>query len=98
MIPVVKESLSYSPEEIEASHNSRSGAVMRPLNVALVRCVGDPGAVMPGTWESWLSAMQVHSAVFAAAAPDRETVTCKIRQEERHLATTGPQTYLKANT
>ncbi|KJK54291.1 hypothetical protein UK14_02280 [Streptomyces sp. NRRL F-4428] len=91
-------SLSYSLEAIETSHNSRSGAVMRSLNVAFVRCVGDPGAVMLETWESWLLAMQVHSAVFAAVDPDRETVTCKIRQEERHLATTGPQPYLNANT
>lgn len=93
VVPVMEESLSDSLEKIETSHNSRSGAVMESLNVALVRCVGDPGAVMLETWESWLLAMQVHSAVFAAAAPDRETVTCKIRQEKRHLATTGPQTY-----
>ncbi|WP_395372267.1 immunity 49 family protein [Streptomyces tubercidicus] len=93
VVPVMEESLSDSLEKIETSHNSRSGAVMESLNVALVRCVGDPGAVMLETWESWLLAMQVHSAVFAAAAPDRETVTSKIRQEKRHLATTGPQTY-----
>ncbi|MEU9122807.1 immunity 49 family protein [Streptomyces sp. NPDC048506] len=98
VVPVMEGSLSYSLEEIETSHNSRSGAVMRSLNVALVRCVGDPTAGILETWESWLLAMQVHSAVFAATAPDRETVTCKIRQEERHLATTGPQTYLNANT
>lgn len=98
VVPVMEGSLSYSLEEIETSHSSRSGAVMRSLNVARVRCVGDPGAVMLETWESWLLAMQVHSAVFAAAAPDLETVTCKIRQEERRLATTGPQTYLNANT
>lgn len=98
VVPVMEESLSDSLEKIETSHNSRSGAVMESLNVALVRCVGDPGAVMLETWESWLLAMQVHSAVFAAAAPDRETVTSKIRQEKRHLATTGPQTYLNANT
>ncbi|MEU3667605.1 immunity 49 family protein [Streptomyces virginiae] len=54
---------------------------------------------MRETWESWWLAMQVHSAVFAATtAPDRETVTCRIRREERHLATTGPQTYLSAHT
>ncbi|MEU9255054.1 immunity 49 family protein [Streptomyces sp. NPDC048270] len=98
VVPVMEGSLSYSLEEIETSHSSRSGAVMRSLNVALVRTVGDPGAVMLETWESWLLTMQVHSAVFAATAPDLETVTCKIRQEERHLATTGPQAYLNANT
>ncbi|MGW6783340.1 immunity 49 family protein [Streptomyces sp. NPDC054987] len=98
VVPSMEGSLSYSLEAIETSHNSRSGAVMRSLNVAFVRCVGDPGAVMLETWESWLLAMQVHSAVFAAVESDRETVTCKIRQEERHLATTGPQTYLHADT
>lgn len=98
VVPVMEESLSYSLEKIETSHNSRSEAVMESLNVALVRCVGDPTAGMLETWESWLLAMQVHSAVFAAADPNRETVTCKIRQEERHLAATGTQTYLHANT
>jgi hypothetical protein len=97
VVPVMEKSLSHSLGEIETSHNSRSGAIMRSLNVALVRCVGDPGAVMLETWESWLLAMQVHSAVFAAAVPGREAVTCKIRQEERRLATTGPQPYLNAD-
>ncbi|MEU4200783.1 immunity 49 family protein [Streptomyces sp. NPDC026294] len=98
VVPVMEESLSETLERIETLHNSRSDAVMESLNVALVRCVGDPGAVMLETWESWLLAMQVHSAVFAAAATDQESVTCKIRQVERHLAATGPQTYLNANT
>ncbi|MCY0952744.1 immunity 49 family protein [Streptomyces sp. H27-S2] len=98
VVPVMEKSLSESLERIETSHNSRADAVMESLNVALVRTVGDPGAVMLETWESWLLAMQVHSAVFAAAASDLETVTCKIRQEERHLATTGPQPYLNAET
>ncbi|MFE2166703.1 immunity 49 family protein [Streptomyces sp. NPDC059447] len=98
VVPSMEESLSYSLEKVETSHNSRSDAVMESLSVALVRCVGDSTAGMLETWESWLLAMQVHSAVFAATDPDRETVTCKIRQEERHLATTGRQTYLNANT
>ncbi|MFD4242594.1 immunity 49 family protein [Streptomyces sp. NPDC058525] len=98
VVPSMEGSLSYSLEGIETSHNSRSDVVMESLNVALVRCVADPTAGMLETWESWLLAMQVHSAVFAAADPDQETVTCKIRQEERHLATTGRQTYLNANT
>ncbi|MGW2270886.1 immunity 49 family protein [Streptomyces yangpuensis] len=98
VVPVMEESLSQALEGIETSHSSRSDAVMESLNVALVRTVGDPGSVMLETWESWLLAMQVHSAVFAATDPERETVTCKICQEERHLATTGPQTYLHADT
>ncbi|MEU6398035.1 immunity 49 family protein [Streptomyces cinnamoneus] len=99
VIPVMEGSLDYSLEKFETSHDSRSGAVMAALNVALVRSAVDPRAAMRETWESWWLAMQVHSAVFAATtAPDRETVTCRIRREERHLATTGPQTYLSAHT
>ncbi|MFE4058334.1 immunity 49 family protein [Streptomyces sp. NPDC059096] len=98
VVPVMEESLSDALEEIETSHRSRSDAVTESLNVALVRTVGDPRAVMLETWESWLLAMQAHSAVFAAAVSEGEAVTCKVRQEERHLATTGPQTYLNAST
>ncbi|MFF9983007.1 immunity 49 family protein [Streptomyces erythrochromogenes] len=99
VVPVMEESLSEALEGIETSHNSRSDAVMESLNVALVRTVGDPDSVVRETWESWRLAMQVHSAVFAATTgPDRETVTCRVRHEERHLATTGPQTYLSAHT
>ncbi|GGX36367.1 hypothetical protein GCM10010341_67370 [Streptomyces noursei] len=46
-VPVMERSLSYLLEEIETSHNSRSGAVMSSLNVAFVRCVGDP---VPSCW------------------------------------------------
>ncbi|MEU6893459.1 immunity 49 family protein [Streptomyces sp. NPDC046557] len=98
VVPVMEKSLARSLETIEASHSARTGAVMTSLNVARVRCVGDADAVMLETWESWLLAMQVHSAVFAATATDRESVTCKIRQEERELATTGPQFNLNAGT
>lgn len=98
VVPVMERSLSDALQEIETSHRARSAAVMESLNVALVRGVGDPDAVVLETWESWLLAMQVHSAVFAAAVPDREAVTCKIREQQRHLATTGPQTYLNAST
>ncbi|MFJ4903266.1 MULTISPECIES: immunity 49 family protein [unclassified Streptomyces] len=98
VVPVMERSLSDALQKIETSHRARSAAVMGSLNVALVRGVGDPDAVVLETWESWLLAMQVHSAVFAAAVPDREAVTCKIREQQRHLATTGPQTYLNAST
>ncbi|MFE5718243.1 immunity 49 family protein [Streptomyces erythrochromogenes] len=99
VMPVMEGSVSYSLEKFETSHNSRSGAVGAALNVALVRSAVDPHAALRETWESWRLAMQVHSAVFAATtAPDRETITCRIRHEERHLATTGPQPYLSAHT
>lgn len=98
VVPVMKKSLANSLQTIETSHRARSGALTTSLNVARIRCVGDPDAVMLETWESWLLTMQVHSAVFAATFTDQETVTCKIRQEERQLDSTGPQFYLNAGT
>lgn len=40
----------------------------------------------------------MYSAVFAAACSNQERVTCRIRQEEQQLATTGPQLHLNAGT
>ncbi|MFJ2898924.1 immunity 49 family protein [Streptomyces sp. NPDC087218] len=98
VVPVLEEGLANSLQNIETSHRARTGALTTSLNIARIRCVGDPDAVMLETWESWLLAMQVSSAVFAAASSDQETVTCKIRQEERQLTATGPQFYLNAGT
>ncbi|WP_202541044.1 immunity 49 family protein [Streptomyces sp. SID3915] len=98
VVPVMEKSLADSLRTIEASHGARSASLTTSLNVARIRCVGDPDAVALETWESWLLAMQVHSAVFAAASTGQETVTCKIRQEERQLVATGPQFYLNAGT
>ncbi|MFB7169770.1 immunity 49 family protein [Streptomyces sp. NPDC056254] len=98
VVPVMEKSLSGSLETIETSHRTRASALTTSLNVARIRCVGDPEAVLLETWESWLLAMQVHSAVFAAASTDQATITCKIRQEERQLDSTGPQFYLNPGT
>ncbi|MFC9812169.1 immunity 49 family protein [Streptomyces virginiae] len=98
VVPVMERSLSGSLETIETSHRTRASALTTSLNVARIRCVGDPEAVLLETWESWLLAMQVHSAVFAAASTDQASVTCKIRQEERQLESTGPQFYLNPGT
>jgi hypothetical protein len=85
VVPVMEKSLANSLQTIGTSHRARSGALTTSLNVARIRCVGDPDAVMLETWESWLLTTQVHSAVFAATSTGQETVTCKIRQEERQL-------------
>ncbi|MEV2243763.1 immunity 49 family protein [Streptomyces sp. NPDC049970] len=94
----MEKSLASSLQTIETSHGTRSASLTTSLNVARIRCIGDPDAVMVETWESWLLTMQVHSAVFAAASTDQDTVTCKIRQTERELTATGPQLYLNAGT
>lgn len=98
VISVMQESLDESLKTIETSDKARASALRTSLNIARIRCVPDPEAVMLETWESWLLAMQVHSAVFAAATTNDGQVSCRIRQEERQLTATGPQFHVNAGT
>lgn len=97
-VDVMEGSLNGSLKAIETSDKARASTLRTSLNVARIRCILDPKAVKLETWESWLLAMQVHSAVFAAAATDDESVTCRIRQEDRQLAVTGPKFHVNAGT
>ncbi len=79
--------------------------VLRPqvlgtaLTLAQQYCAMDPQAVKFETWEAWAKAMQAGSALFAAAtAPAGTTVACRIKEQERTLAATGPESHLNAGT
>ncbi|MFF1651377.1 hypothetical protein [Streptomyces sp. NPDC058240] len=65
-VPVMEKFLADSLQTIGTSHRASSGTLTTSLDVARIRCVVDPDAVMLEIWESWLLTMQVHSAVFAA--------------------------------
>lgn len=97
-IAVMEQSVNASLAEVDTSDDAREAALRTSLNIARMRCVPDPAAVMLETWESWLLTMQVHSAVIAAASTDEETVTCRIRQQDRQLVATGPQFHVNAGT
>ncbi|SHL81567.1 immunity 49 family protein [Streptomyces yunnanensis] len=97
-IDVTEKSINAALTSLETSDDAREAALRTSLNIARMRCVLDPKAVMLETWESWLLAMQVHSAVFAAASTDEEAATCQIRQVERRLVATGPQFHVNAGT
>ncbi|WP_343238661.1 immunity 49 family protein [Streptomyces sp. SID8374] len=98
VVDVMEGSLNDSLKAIETSDKARASALRTSLNVARIRCISDPESVVLETWESWLLAMQVYSAVFAAAAADEESVICRIRQEDRRLTATGPQFHVNAGT
>lgn len=90
-------------EELEDSvqNLARSATVFGlALNEALMqvqaRLVIDPKASEPPTWRATVSAMQVGSAAFAAAAVTEGTVECRIIDEMRSLPATGPQFYANA--
>ncbi len=77
----------------------RPQALSTALSLAQQHCAIDAQAVKFETWEAWVTAMQTGSALFAAAtAPEGTTVTCRIKERERTLPATGPESHLNAGT
>ncbi|MFG2571238.1 immunity 49 family protein [Streptomyces sp. NPDC048481] len=66
---------------------------------AALLCTEDPTAKMLETWEAWVMAMQVGSALFASAtAPEGSTVECVIAHEVRTIPAVGPTHFTDAGT
>ncbi|MCE3034626.1 MULTISPECIES: immunity 49 family protein [Actinomycetes] len=87
-------------DRLERSEMSRARALEVTLTVAKCRCAEDPTAEKFGTWEAWVTAMQVGSALFTSAIGSEGPVPCRIGVdgEVRHLPATGPQFYLNAGS
>lgn len=97
MAPIV-ETAQASLAEIETSEFERYDAQMLTLPVAKWHCLTDPFAGQFPTWEAWVTATQVGSALFAAGTATEGPVACRIGSmgEVKHLPATGPQDYLHA--
>ncbi|WP_141310485.1 immunity 49 family protein [Streptomyces spinoverrucosus] len=75
--------------------STRLGDAQRTtLTLAQSRCLVDPRASIFPTWDAWVNAMQVGSAVFAAATTAQDHVQCRIAHKDRTLQATGPQWYV----
>lgn len=85
---------------LEVSEMSRSRALDCCVTVALSRCAGDPRAEEIETWEAWITAMQVGSALFDSAVATEGPVPCRIgiTDEVKHLPATGPTSYTHAGS
>ncbi|MFG2522138.1 immunity 49 family protein [Streptomyces sp. NPDC048527] len=73
-----------------ASFGDASGAA---LALSHVRCASDPDGGALETWEAWVGAMQVGSALFATTASRESTVDCRIGHDVVTLPVTGPAPY-----
>ncbi|MFI6056497.1 immunity 49 family protein [Streptomyces violascens] len=90
-------SAGRSIDRIGNSPESFNRAFESALNAANARCVLDPMADKFDTWASWVTVMQVGSALFAAAvAPEGATIECRIGRESREITATGVQPYAHA--
>lgn len=85
---------------LEVSEMSRSRALDCCLTVAMSHCAGDPQGEKIETWEAWVTAMQVGSALFDSATTTEGPVPCRIgiAGEVKHLPATGPTSYTHAGS
>ncbi|MFB7413962.1 immunity 49 family protein [Streptomyces sp. NPDC056121] len=63
------------------------------LALSHVRCASDPDGGALETWEAWVGAMQVGSALFATTTSRESSVACRIGHDVVTLPVTGPAPY-----
>ncbi|MEU8487480.1 immunity 49 family protein [Streptomyces sp. NPDC048641] len=63
------------------------------LTLSHVRCASDPDGGALETWEAWVGAMQVGSALFATTTSRESTVDCRLGDDVVTLPVTGPAPY-----
>ncbi len=71
-------------------------ALNRALANAKSHCAVDPRAARIETWEAWVTAMQIGSALFRSATSPEPTVECLISGTPRTVRSTGPQPHANA--
>ncbi|AEN10145.1 MULTISPECIES: immunity 49 family protein [unclassified Streptomyces] len=93
-LAVLQESAQRLIDGLEKRSTRVGDAQQTTLTLAQSRCLLDPRAAIFPTWDAWVTAMQVSSAVFAAATTTEEHVQCRIAHQDRTLQATGPQWYV----
>ncbi|GGW42091.1 immunity 49 family protein [Streptomyces xantholiticus] len=93
-LAVLQENAQELIDGLEADSTDLGDAQRITLTLAHSRCLLDPRAAIFPTWDAWATAMQVGSAVFAAATTVEEQVQCRIAHKDRTLQATGPQWYV----
>jgi hypothetical protein len=97
MEPIV-ESTKQLLEGLDRSDDHRYAALSSAVTTAQWYCLTDPSASKFETWEAWVTAMQVGSALFQSAAAAEGPVPCRIGSlgEVKNLPATGPRSYTHA--
>ncbi|WP_063785043.1 immunity 49 family protein [Streptomyces sp. TP-A0356] len=93
-LAVLQENAQDLIHGLEAGSTNLGDALSTTLTLAEAHCLMDPQASIFPTWDAWVNAMQVGSAVFATATTAEEHVQCRIAHKDRTLRATGPQWYV----
>ncbi|WP_406839344.1 immunity 49 family protein [Streptomyces sp. AHU1] len=88
-----------SIDGLERYPDSFGMAFSSAQSTAQLHCLYDPTANKSETWEAWVAAMQVGSALFASAtAPEGTTVECMIAHKKRTIPACGVKHFANAGT
>ncbi|MFI7337195.1 immunity 49 family protein [Streptomyces sp. NPDC050085] len=86
-------------DRLEESPSGFNLAFGSSLLAAQMHCAVDPRANDLPTWEAWVTAMQVGSALFASATADGPDIECRIADKARAIpALNGPQHFTDPGT
>ncbi|MFD3731200.1 immunity 49 family protein [Streptomyces sp. NPDC058632] len=95
----LNEKILHRVKRIEEYPQSFGRAFSSSLSTAKLQTLDDPTAEKLETWEAWVVAMQVGSALFASAtAPEGSTVECMIGHEVRTIPAVGITHFVDAGT
>ena len=83
-------------EDLEGSPESMDLVLNTAVLHVHARCAVDPRAAKSETWEAVVTAMQIHSALYAVTSTNEGTVRCRIVHKVRTLPAIGPRTYASA--
>jgi hypothetical protein len=73
-MPSLRASVRRVLDRLETSETFRSRALSVTMHEAVSCCAYDPEAEQLETWEAWITAMQVGSALFDAALASEDPV------------------------
>ncbi|MYU37302.1 hypothetical protein GTW52_30035 [Streptomyces sp. SID8358] len=86
----LSESVIRDIDEIEESADLIDFTFTTSLLALRAHCLVDPRAAAVETWEAAVNAMQLGSALFAAANVSEGTVECRINRKKRVIPAVGP--------
>jgi hypothetical protein len=98
-LSVLNETANWILGELDEPDDiGRGQALSTSLALAQTHCAVDPYASKFETWEAWVTAMQVGSALFDSATAAEGPVVCRIGShgEVKNLPATGPTSYTHA--
>ena len=97
-LAVLQENAQQLIHGLEEGSTNPGDALSTTLTLAEAHCLMDPRAAIFPTWDAWVDAMQIGSALFAAATTAESHVRCRIAHKDRTLPAGGSQWYVNPST